>query len=146
MVCQSFRADERVLDILSVKLLNRNPPKFHSSRFDLFDVDGGEGSHPRKLAFYRRQNCFNRNRWYPPPIFISSTKTPLKYDCLKQLISVLQIKLPKLQAICKLLIIYLFLVISYEQCDQIGRFLKVLGDIVSIKSSPNAWWIFGIKC
>ena len=73
-----------------------------------------------------------------PPIFISSTKTPLKYDCLKQLISVLQIKLPKLQAICKLLIIYLFLVISYEQCDQIGRFLKVLGDIVAIKSSPNA--------
>ena len=29
-----------------------------------------------------------------------------------------------------------------RQCDQIGLFLKVLGDIVSIKSSPNAWWNF----
>ena len=27
----------------------------------------------------------------------------------------------------------------YSQCDQIGRFLKDLGDMVSIKSSPNAW-------
>ena len=26
-----------------------------------------------------------------------------------------------------------------RQYDQIGRFLKVLGDMVSIKSSPNAW-------
>ena len=25
------------------------------------------------------------------------------------------------------------------QCDQIGRFLIVLGDMVSIKSSPNTW-------
>ena len=25
------------------------------------------------------------------------------------------------------------------QCDQIRRFLKVLGIMVSIKSSPNAW-------
>ena len=34
---------------------------------------------------------------------------------------------------------------NWDQCDQIGRFSKVLGDIVSIKSSPNAWWIFGLK-
>ena len=26
-----------------------------------------------------------------------------------------------------------------EQCDQIGRFLKVLDDKVVIKSSPNVW-------
>ena len=25
------------------------------------------------------------------------------------------------------------------QCDQIGRLLKVLGDMISFKSSPNAW-------
>ena len=25
------------------------------------------------------------------------------------------------------------------QCDQIGRFLKVPGDMVSIKSSQNVW-------
>ena len=25
------------------------------------------------------------------------------------------------------------------QCDQIGRFFMVLADMVSIKSSPNAW-------
>ena len=31
------------------------------------------------------------------------------------------------------------------ECGQIGRFLKVLRDMVSIKSSPNAWWIFGLK-
>ena len=31
------------------------------------------------------------------------------------------------------------------QCDQIGRFLNVFGDMVSIKSSPNAWWIFGLN-
>ena len=31
------------------------------------------------------------------------------------------------------------------QCDQIGRILKVLDDMVSIKSSPNAWGIFGLK-
>ena len=28
-----------------------------------------------------------------------------------------------------------------DQCDQIGQFLKVLGDMVSMKSSPNARWI-----
>ena len=28
------------------------------------------------------------------------------------------------------------------QCVEIGRFLIVLGDMVSIKSSPNAWWNF----
>ena len=32
-----------------------------------------------------------------------------------------------------------------NQCDQIGWFLKVLGDMVAIKRSPNAWWIFGLK-
>ena len=31
------------------------------------------------------------------------------------------------------------------QSDQIGRILKVLDDMVSIKSSPNAWGIFGLK-
>ena len=31
------------------------------------------------------------------------------------------------------------------QCDQIGRILKVLDDMVSIKSSQNAWGIFGLK-
>ena len=31
---------------------------------------------------------------------------------------------------------------GYAQCDQIGRFLKVLGDMVSIKSIPNAWCIW----
>ena len=31
------------------------------------------------------------------------------------------------------------------QCDQIGRFLKVLRHMVSVKSSPNAWWMFGLK-
>ena len=29
-------------------------------------------------------------------------------------------------------------------CDQIGRFLKVLGKIISYKSSPNIWWLFGL--
>ena len=29
--------------------------------------------------------------------------------------------------------------IDRTQCDQIGRFFKVLGDMASIKSSPNAW-------
>ena len=30
------------------------------------------------------------------------------------------------------------------QCDQIGRFLKVLSDIFSDKSSPNIWQLFGL--
>ena len=34
---------------------------------------------------------------------------------------------------------------SSGQSDQIRRFLKVLGDMVSVKSSQNAWWIFGLK-
>ena len=29
-----------------------------------------------------------------------------------------------------------------SQCDQIGRFLKVLGDDFSYKSSPNVCWLF----
>ena len=33
--------------------------------------------------------------------------------------------------------------IAWEQCDQIGRFLKVLGDKLSLKKSPNVWWLFG---
>ena len=37
------------------------------------------------------------------------------------------------------------LLLSPNQCDQIVRFFKVLGDMVSIKSSPNAWWILGLK-
>ena len=32
-----------------------------------------------------------------------------------------------------------------KQCDQSGRFFKVRGDMVSIQSSPNAWWFFGLK-
>ena len=28
---------------------------------------------------------------------------------------------------------------SLLQCGQIGQFLKVIGDMISIKSSPNAW-------
>ena len=31
------------------------------------------------------------------------------------------------------------------QCDQIGQFLKVLCDMVSIESSPIALFIFGLK-
>ena len=31
-----------------------------------------------------------------------------------------------------------------RQCDQIGRFFKVLGIMVSIKSSPDTWCIFGL--
>ena len=27
----------------------------------------------------------------------------------------------------------------HDQCAQIGQLLKLLGDTVSIKSSPNAW-------
>ena len=34
--------------------------------------------------------------------------------------------------------------ISYEQCDQIGRFLKVLGNRKSSKRSPNDWQLFGL--
>ena len=30
-----------------------------------------------------------------------------------------------------------------DQCDQIGRYLKVLGDKISNKSSPNDWQLFG---
>ena len=33
----------------------------------------------------------------------------------------------------------------FNQCDQIGQVLKVLGDMVSINNSPNASWIFGLK-
>ena len=32
----------------------------------------------------------------------------------------------------------------YGQCDQIGRFLKVLGDKICYKSSPNNYQIFGL--
>ena len=33
---------------------------------------------------------------------------------------------------------------SFDQwCDQIGRFLKILGDKFSFKSSPDIWWHFG---
>ena len=31
-----------------------------------------------------------------------------------------------------------------KQCDQIGRFLKVLGGMASIIGCPNAWLIFGL--
>ena len=40
-------------------------------------------------------------------------------------------------------IVHLVVEVEGEQCDQIGLFLKELGDMVSNKSSPNAWWIFG---
>ena len=36
-----------------------------------------------------------------------------------------------------------FLPTTY-QCDQIGRFFKVLGDKFSLKSSPNVLWMFGL--
>ena len=39
-------------------------------------------------------------------------------------------------------VIYCF---NRDQCDQIGQFLNVFGDKVFIKSSPNAWCIFGLK-
>ena len=29
-----------------------------------------------------------------------------------------------------------------EQCDQIGQFLKVIGNKFHIKSCPNIWWLF----
>ena len=31
-----------------------------------------------------------------------------------------------------------------HQCDQIGQFLKVLGDRFSYKRGPNTWWLFGL--
>ena len=31
----------------------------------------------------------------------------------------------------------------HNQCDQIGRFSKVLGEIFCFKSSPNAQWLLG---
>ena len=34
--------------------------------------------------------------------------------------------------------------IHRHQCDQIGRFFKVLGDKISNKSSPNYWQLFGL--
>ena len=30
-----------------------------------------------------------------------------------------------------------------NQCGQIGRFFKVLGDIISFKSTPNVWRLLG---
>ena len=33
--------------------------------------------------------------------------------------------------------------LNWYQCDQIGQFLKVLGDKICDKSSPNDWQIFG---
>ena len=33
--------------------------------------------------------------------------------------------------------------INWAQCDQIGRFLIVIGDKISIKSSSNYWHLFG---
>ena len=35
-----------------------------------------------------------------------------------------------------------FFLCLYRQCDQIGRFLKVLGDMVSSKSSPNRYMVY----
>ena len=32
--------------------------------------------------------------------------------------------------------------LGYNQCDQIGRFMKLLGDKSSYKSSPNIWGLF----
>ena len=34
--------------------------------------------------------------------------------------------------------------IHRHQCDQIGRFFKVLGDKISNKSSPHYWQLFGL--
>ena len=34
--------------------------------------------------------------------------------------------------------------VRYEQSDQIGRFLKVLGDKFSYKRSPNVCWLVGL--
>ena len=38
--------------------------------------------------------------------------------------------------------------VAHMQCDQIGLFLKGLGDKFSYKSSPNIWQLFGLfeKC
>ena len=33
---------------------------------------------------------------------------------------------------------------TWNQCDQIGRFLKILGDRKSSKRSPNDWQLFGL--
>ena len=33
--------------------------------------------------------------------------------------------------------------LSYVWCDQIGRFLEILGHKLYNKSSPNVWWLFG---
>ena len=42
------------------------------------------------------------------------------------------------------MMIDVFFLIIVSQCDQIARFLKVVGDITSIKSSPNYWQLFGL--
>ena len=34
--------------------------------------------------------------------------------------------------------------VSLEQCDQIGRFLKVLGGKFTFKSYPNVWQLLGL--
>ena len=33
---------------------------------------------------------------------------------------------------------------TFDQCDQIGRFLKVLGDKFDNKSIQTTWWHFGL--
>ena len=43
--------------------------------------------------------------------------------------------------LCLLFLVSLF--VSILQCDQIGRFFKVLGGKLSYKSSPNVWWLKG---
>ena len=37
-----------------------------------------------------------------------------------------------------------FSILGFEQCDQIGQFLIVLGENFSYRSSPNVWLIFGL--
>jgi len=34
--------------------------------------------------------------------------------------------------------------VALYQCDQIGRFFKVLGNKISSKRSPNDWQLFGL--
>ena len=39
-----------------------------------------------------------------------------------------------------------FLILRFKQCDQIGRFLKVLCNTFCYQSSPNIWKCFGVFC
>ena len=45
---------------------------------------------------------------------------------------------------CAILSKFGTIIISYDQCDQIGRFVKILCIKVSFKSNPIVWCLFGL--